>query len=109
MYDVLWPGLSCPSVRLQLGASGSLTTLVRTTLPIFVTVMVKMAVPPLGICCRSGVLAMTTPGFINSTTAVSWLVTGLKPGSGVPFGSLGVPVTVAMLVKPAVTPVREQV
>ena len=39
------------------------------TLPVFVTVMVKLAVPPLAIVCESGPLLMPIAGFWSAGTS----------------------------------------
>jgi hypothetical protein len=52
----------------QLGASGSTAvTLVSVMSPVFVMAIVKLAVPPLTTCCKSGVLATTMDGLISCT------------------------------------------
>ena len=47
VYVVVCPAVSVPIVFAQFGDSGSVTvTFVRVTGPVFVTVIVKVAVPP---------------------------------------------------------------
>ena len=70
-------------------------TLVRSTSPVFLTVMVKLAVPPVTMVWVAGVLAIEIEGLITVTSAEALSVT---------FGPTGgVPVAVAVLVKPVVT------
>src|SRR5215203_4981174 len=104
-------------VRAQPGACASVTrTFVSVTSPLFVTVIVHVAVPPDAIVCRSGLFVIAMLGCsgaagggggggggggLTITAAVSVDVT-----SG-PVG--GVPVAVALFVKSAVTAAREQV
>ena len=70
------------------------TTLLSGTSPVFVTVNVKLAVPPTRTCCVAGDFTMWIAGWITSTSAVSSSVTSGPTG--------GVPVTVAVFVKSSV-------
>src|SRR5262249_8707631 len=55
--------VSVPRLRSQSGVSGSVTvTFVSVTLPVLVTTMVKLAVPPLGIVCDFGFLVIEIAG-----------------------------------------------
>ena len=75
-----------PTLRTQPGACGSATvTLVRVTLPVLVTVMVKVAVPPGATYCKGGCLSMLRPGRATTTSALSWSVGGWAPGIGTPL------------------------
>ena len=57
-------------VRAQPGAWASVTrTLVSVTSPLFVTLIVNVAVPPLTTCCESGVFATVIAGWITVTSA----------------------------------------
>ena len=83
-------------VRAQPGARASVTrTFVSVTSPLFVTLIVNVAVPPLRTGCESGVFATVIAGWITVTSAVSVAVTSGPTG--------GVPVAVAVLVKLAAT------
>ena len=73
-------------------------TPVRSTSPVFSTLMLKVTSEPLATVCSSGVLAISMAGLITSTKAMSMSVTTSPTG--------GVPVTVALLVKSAVTLAR---
>ena len=68
---------------------------VSVTSPLFVTLIVNVAVPPLRTCCESGVFATVIAGWITVTSAVSVAVTSAPTG--------GVPVAVAEFAKLAVT------
>src|SRR3954447_23835784 len=60
---------SCAEVRLQFGVSGSLTTtFVSVTLPVFVTVIVNLAVPPAAIDCAFGFFTIVIPGSASGVT-----------------------------------------
>ncbi len=89
-------------VRAQPGARASVTTtLVRVESPVFLTAIVKVAVPLKATACESGVFETEIAGLITVTWAESSALT-LSPTSGVP-------VATATLVKLAVLASREQV
>jgi hypothetical protein len=130
------PGARAPRLRLQPGASESETlTAVRRTFPVFVTLIVKCAVPcvaevplaPLTIFVvrvwSFGLLTIAIRGFDGGVNGLSVFFAGATAFGGVngavtvtgavsvaetfaPEG--GVPVAVAELVRPAVTPARVQ-
>ena len=53
----------CAFVRLQFGDSGSVTvTFVNTVLPVFVTVIVNLAVPPTATVCDFGFFTIAIAG-----------------------------------------------
>ena len=63
------PGASVPITESQFGASGSLTdTLVNVTLPVLVTLIVNVAVPPEITTCVSGVFWMSIAAFLTAVT-----------------------------------------
>ena len=67
---MLAPGASVPIALLQPVESGSVTvTLASATVPVFVTVIVKFAVPPESTACVAGVFVMAIAGW--STTRCS--------------------------------------
>src|SRR4029079_16049220 len=83
-------------VRAQPGARAAVTrTFVSVTSPVLVTLIVKLAVPPLTTCCESGVFATVIAGWMTVTSAVSVAVTSGPTG--------GVPGAVGELVKLAAT------
>src|SRR5437762_2174719 len=95
-----------PIVLLQFGESASVTvTSVRATSPVLVTVIVKVAAPPLVTVCDFGFLTITIAGCVAGATAVTTAVS-LAETSG-PTG--GFPVAIATFVRLAVTFAREQV
>src|ERR1700677_3736776 len=91
---------SVPMVREQAGASGSLTaTSDKLTKPVFVTVIVKLAVPPCPIVCDTGEALIETAASVDvafgvATTAgavtVTWAVAvalGVPPDGPIPFAT----------------------
>ena len=59
-------------MRLQFGDSASVTaTLVRATSPVFVTVIVKVAVPPVVTVWDFGFLTIVIAGCVAGATAVT--------------------------------------
>src|ERR1035437_5262666 len=90
-------------VLLQPGASASATlSLLSGTLPVLVTRIVQVAVPPYTTGWGDGVLVMVMAGAsVTVTSAVAWAVTVVPSGP--------VPLAMAVLVKPAVTSASEQV
>src|SRR5215210_4416624 len=107
VYVFLAPAAIVPRSRLQFGDSGSVTaTSWRATSPLFVTVIVKLAVPPIATVCELGSLVMSTDGCetgagggVNGVVTV----TGALPVA-VSVGPLGGDaVTTATFVKLAVT------
>ena len=70
LYDVLWPAVNVPIALAQPVESGSVTvTFVSVTVLEFVTVIVKLAVPPEAIACVAGVFVIAIAGL--STTRCS--------------------------------------
>src|SRR5262245_9303486 len=111
-----------PRARLHFGAIASVTvTSWSFTSPVFVTLIVQFALPPLATVWRSGVFVIWISGFVLTTSGAG----GGGGGGGVGFGagtvtcaeSLavtsgpvgGVPMSVATFVKLWVTFCREQV
>src|SRR5215213_7417706 len=97
-YEVSAPAASAPITFAQPGDRASVTvTAVSATSPVFLTVIVNVAVPPETTCWLSGFFVIEIAGSSTTTTASSVAVTSGPTG--------GCPVTTATLVKPTVTPV----
>src|SRR5438067_5381457 len=83
-----------PIVRLQFGESGSVTvTLVSSTSPVFVTVILNVAVPPRVITCVFGSFTIEIAGWVTgggggpTVTAAESLADTSGPTAGVPVAT----------------------